>query len=161
VNMYFQPTREDGRSYKEVAVDFLKTKLPEDTISYKELGVELWLNAKSDLTKIQAAARAANVVLLKKHSRAIRSVKGFGYRIIPAREHMAVARTQETRADKAMGRALAFYEGANLSEMTEIERRLHQGQHMLAQAVMASHKQINRRMDRIEDLLKGGTTVNP
>jgi len=159
MTMHFKPIREDGRSYRDVAVETLKDMEPEAVATYKELGAALDLSPKNDLQKIQMAVRAANIILLKRHSRGVRNVPTVGYRVLPARENMVVAGSHQTRADKAMVRALTFYEGTNLGEMTEIERRLHQGQHMLAQAVMASHRQVNRRMDKIEGLLAGGKTV--
>ena len=159
MNIHFKPTREDGRSYRDVAVEALKDQAPETVVSYKTLGAALDLSPKTDLQKIQMAVRSANTVLLKRHSRGVRNVPNVGYRVLPARENMVVAGGHQTRADKQMERALTFYEGTNLAEMTEIERRLHQGQHMLAQAVMASHRQVNRRMDKIESLLAGGTTI--
>ena len=158
--LYFKPVREDGRSYRDVAVDFLKDKQPETVVSYKDLGRILHLDWRSELQKIQAAVHAANTVLLKLHNRGVKTITRVGYRILPAREHHIIAGGHENRATKQMSRALAFYRGTNLAEMTEVERRLHQGQHMLAEAIMASHRQVNRRMDRIESLLKGGETIN-
>ena len=43
---------------------------------------------------------------------------------------------------------------------TEVERKLHHGQHMLAQAINASHQHLDKRIKRIEDLLKGTVTIN-
>jgi hypothetical protein len=156
----FAPTREDGRSYRAVAIDALKDLDHGTLVSYRELGEILDLDPTEDLVKIQSTVRAANKDLLRSHKRGMKNVPKVGYRIIEANEHMIVAGSHQSKADRAMITALRFYNGADLSRMTEIERRLHHGQHMLAEAIYASHVQLNRRIQRIEDLLAGGTTVS-
>lgn len=149
----FKTVREDGRSYRDVAVDVLKDKQPDEIVTYKMLGVAMELSPVVELGKIQAAVNAANKTLLKVHNRGVKNVKNMGYRIVKAREHMLVATSQEVKADNAMVRALRWYEGTKLEEMTEIERSLHQGQHMLAEAIYQSHQQLDKRIKRIEDAL--------
>jgi len=159
---WFKPKREDGRSVRDVALSVLKDRSPETIVTYEELGKALELNPRNraDLGKIQMAVRDANSVLLKTYSRGVKNVPMTGYRILPAREHVVVANEHQNKATKALKRSLNFFEGANLSEMTDVERKLHQGQHMLAQALMASHEHLDRRINRIEALLKGGETIN-
>jgi hypothetical protein len=159
----FETKRKDGRSYRVVALEFLRKFNPEDTIGYDDLGKELQLHPKKDLNQIQQAVRAANKSLLKVHKRGVKVVTGRGYRMLPAREHMIVANGHQTKADKAMVRCIEFFNGANLSEMTEVERKLHQGQAMLAQAIFASHQHLDRRMKRLEDIIgpsHGGPIVD-
>lgn len=157
---YFKAKRSDGRSYRTVAVDAFKSLEYGTVVSYKDLGKLLDLSPNNELTTIQQAVRDANRVLLKIHKRGVQNVAKIGYRVIQPREHMIVANSHQTRADKAMVRALRFYGGADLSKMTEAERKLHHGQQMLAQAVFASHQHLDKRIRRIEDLLSGAQTVN-
>ena len=135
--MRFKPTREDGRSFRDVAVDALKDRPPETIVSYEDLGNALGLDPKTELGKIRAAVRAAIKPLLDLHRRGITNVPGKGYRVLPARENMIVASNHRSKADRAMGRAVVFLQGANRDEMTETERRLHDGQLMIMQAIHA------------------------
>ena len=98
----FEPRREDGRSYREVALDTLKGLKPGDLISYETLGRELELDPSNDLGRIQRAVRQANRNLLKLHHRGIQVVENTGYRMLPAREHMLVANRHQAKADRAM-----------------------------------------------------------
>lgn len=153
--MLFQASRLDGRSFRDVAVDAMKGAEPETIISYEALGKALGLSPKNDLHKIQAAARAANIILLKYHSRGIKNVSNVGYRMIPARENMIVAGNHQTRADRAHGRAVAFFDGANLEQMTATERKTHEGLSIIAHQLAAGHAYIKGRFDRLEALFKG------
>lgn len=157
--MIFQPTRPDGRSYRNLVVEAFNGLSPGMVLSYAQLAGPLDLDPERDKAKIQAAVRAANKVLLELHQRGIANVRAVGYRVLPAREHVIVANGHQSKADKALVRALGFYEGANLSEMTPVERKLHEGQHMLAQAIVQSHKHLSRRIDMIESILAGGGKI--
>jgi hypothetical protein len=153
--MRFKPRRKDGRSFRDVAVDLLKNKDPGTVVSYGILAAELEVDPRADRSKIQATVRIANKTLLKLYQRAVTNVPTVGYRVLQAREHMLVASGHESKADRAMGVALRFYEGTNLAEMTETERKLHQGQHMLAVAIIASHRHLDKQHRRLEELVTG------
>jgi hypothetical protein len=149
----FETKRPDGRSYRDVALDLLKDMKRGDVVTYQDLGRALELHPLRDRTKIQHAVRQANKPLLKLHQRGVQAVENQGYRMLPAREHVVVANGHQSKADKAMVRAIDFFNGTNLADLTESERKLHQGQAMLAQALYASHKSLDRRIRRIEDIL--------
>lgn len=153
--MHFRPTRADGRSYRDVAIDALKDEPPGNVISYNALGKALGLMKKTDLPKIQMAVRAANKILLKLHFRGVKNVPNAGYRILQAREHINVAAGHQSKADKAMGRAIAFFDGANIEEMTQVERKTHEGLSIIAHGLAAMHTYNKGRFDRLEALFKG------
>lgn len=155
----FKTQREDGRSNRTVIVDYAKDKDYGTVLNYRQLGAELNLNPKLERQKIQAAAREAIKTLLKFHKRGLQSVPSIGYRIIQPNEHMIVANSHQSKADKAMIRAVRFYDGTDLSKLTETEAKLHQGQKMLAMAILASHQHLDKRIRRIEDLLSGASTI--
>jgi|SRR5215472_3575493 len=148
----FKTKRADGRSPRVIAFDFLKTKSPDDICSYRELGDILGLHPSRERPAIQAAVRAANKSLLKLHQMGV-EVTDSGYRVVQPREHMLVASGHQNKADRALARALRWYENTDLSALTEVERKLHQGQHMLARAIFASHQHLDRRIKRLEDVL--------
>jgi hypothetical protein len=149
----FKTKRSDGRSLRVIAFDLLKTKSPDDVCSYQELGNLLGLNPKRERSVIQAVVRSANKALLKLHQKGV-EITDQGYRIVQPREHMLVANGHQNKADRALARALRWYENTDLSSLTEIERKLHQGQHMLARAIFASHQHLDRRIKRLENVLE-------
>ncbi len=157
---FFTPTRPDGRSYRDVALDVLKDRQPGMIVTYEEAGSALGLDPARDRIKIQQAVRQANALLLKHHKRGVGNLCGVGYRILPAREHMLAATGHQSKADRSLGRAVAFFRNTNLAEMSPIERKLHQGQQLLAEGLLASHQHLDMRVKRIEDLLRGSKTVD-
>jgi hypothetical protein len=152
--MRFEPKRADGRSYRNCAVDALKDLPPGTVVPYETFATALEVDPDKNLRKIQAAVRAANKILLKLHQRGVTAVPGVGYRVLQAREHVVAASGFQSKANRALGRAVAFYEGTDLSQLTAIERRLHEGQRMLVTALVASHRHLDRRIQKIEDLLR-------
>lgn len=160
--MLFKPTRADGRSYKEVAVDFLKDQPPETIISYKKLETVLDLEAKPDAKqRVQAIVRDALKQLLGLHQRGVKCVPTVGYRVLLAKEHVAVSDTHRSKADRAIDRAIGFLDGANRLEMSDLEKKLHDGQLMIMVALQASHHHLDDRLNKLERLLKGGKTIEP
>lgn len=155
MNVHFQPTRPDGRSFRDVAVDALKNEPKGTLISYESIGVALGLNPKRDLQKIQAAVRAANKLLLEFHSRGLKNVPCSGYRILPANEHAIVARGHQDKAIRQVRMSVAIFDGADLDEMTPSHRKIHEGLSMIAQNQLAMHTYNKTRFDRLEALFKG------
>lgn len=156
----FKPTRPDGRSFRAVVVDVVKDREYGTVIQYSELGDALGLNPKRERALIQVHVRTALRTLLKLHKRGLQSVSNVGYRIIEPREHVLVANGHQTKAKRQLQRAINFYEGADLSKMTDSERQLHLGQQMLARAIYASHQHLDERLRKVEELLQGTATVN-
>ena len=150
--MTFKTKRPDGRSPRLIAFDLLKAKSAGETCTYQQLGDALGLHPKRERAVIQNAVRAANKTLLKLHQMGV-EVADNGYRVIQPREHMLVANSRQTKADRAMVRAIRWYEGTNLSALTEGERKLHEGQYMIARAVLASHEHLDKRIRKLEDIL--------
>ena len=148
----FKTTRPDGKSYRELAVDALKDEPIGTVVTYTRLMKALEI---TDRRKVNAVVRSAIKTLLKLYNRGATCVPNTGYRILHAKEHMGVATGFQSKAGRSMGRALAFFEGTDLSAMTEIERRLHQNQHMIADAVMTSHRYAKKKFEHVHDLLKG------
>jgi hypothetical protein len=157
LKMLFKPTRPDGRSYRDVAIDIFKDLEPETIVKYDAIREALDLDVGSP--HIGAIVRSAIKPLLRLHQRGLVCVKRVGYRVLPARENMLVAHGHRSKADRAMGRAMAFINGANRGEMTEAERKLHDGQAIIMAALISSHRHLDSRINKIEELLRGGTTI--
>jgi hypothetical protein len=67
-------------------------------------------------------------------------------------EDMMVKRMD--KAEEAMVRAIQYFDGVSLDGMTEAERKLHHDQKMVLEALYASHRQLEDRIRRIEDIIK-------
>src|SRR5882757_3662563 len=119
--MLFTPLRPDGRSYRDVAVDFLKDKAPNTVVTYEQIGEALDVDASAP-QRVQAIVRDAIKPLLGLHQRGVKNVPKVGYRILLAKEHMVVSDAHRSKADRAIDRAIGFLDGANRSEMTDVER---------------------------------------
>jgi hypothetical protein len=148
----FKKTRPDGRSYREVLVDALKEAEYNTVYTYQQLGTMTALDRRD---RIQMTVRLANKALLKLYHRGLRNVANVGYRIINPNEHMAAGQYHQTKSNRQLAACVRFYEGTALEKLTENERKLHLGQQMLAEALLASHRHLDRRLKRVEDLLSG------
>ena len=158
--MRFKPKRPDGRSYRIVAIEFLSDKEPQTIIPYAKLAEVLEIEL-TPLTRIQAIVRSAMKGLLRLHRRGLETVAGVGYRVLRAPEHMLISENHRSKADRSLDRAIQFLEGSRREEMSEIERRLLDGQTIIMVALAESHRHLNSRLTKLEKLLHGGETIAP
>jgi transposase len=84
-----------------------------------------------------------------------------GYRVLRADEHRRFAVSKQSRAERQMKKALRALMHARLDEMSEEGRTLHQQQTMITSATLAAFQYHEERLNRIEALLRGTTTLNP
>jgi len=155
--MLFKTTRPDGRSYRDVAVDIFKDLKPETIVSYETIGKALDLDPESG--KLQGIVRSANNYLLKVHNRGLVNIPGKGYRVVQAREHMMISTHHQNKATRSMRRCVEWLAGTKEEELSENERKLHRGQCIIVQAILASHQHLDSRINKIEKLLQGNTTI--
>lgn len=151
----FQPSREDGRSDRRVLVELVESSEPGTRFSYEQLTEALsqGLDAEVDRARVYRAVRDANRTLLEERSRYLGVVRGQGYRMLSASEHLPTATKHKERAARQMQRGLEILSNTRLDELDPTQRALHEGQLLilsgLHQAVQASHK----RHDKTESLL--------
>jgi hypothetical protein len=156
----FKPSRDDGRSDRQVIYDLVHTANPGDTFTYKELrtALEDGLDKPVHRPRIYAAVQQANKTLLREQSRYLGVIPNVGYRMIRAEEHLPVSLQKKDRAQQHLRRGIELLKHARLDELTEAQRTLHEGQLMILsgiyQAVEDSHKRHDRAESLIEDLLK-------
>jgi hypothetical protein len=159
----FQPKREDGRAYWRIALDRVASAAPGELILQSEL---LALLETDDKMLLYASmARAAKE--LRKHSqRDIAPVRGRGYRVLYANEHVGKADSHKHRAERQLKIANDVIDATDLAALSESERELwsqvKRGMVLLYQAVSSHEMAIARHetliaslQSRIEGLERG------
>lgn len=75
-----------------------------DVVGYDVLAEVLDMDARLDRPRIALAMRTAAQAFLEDSNIAVTSVRGVGYRLVEAVEHLALARKHHTKAVKSLGR---------------------------------------------------------
>lgn len=151
----FQPSRSDGRSDRQVIYDLTHTSEPDSLWTYDELAdaLEVGLDGTVDRQRIYSAVKAANRELLTRERRYLAVVKRKGYRMLRANEHLPVALNRKSSAVTQLARGVELLRNAKISELTEAQRHLHQGQLMIMGSLHAAILDSERRHDRTEAVL--------
>jgi len=98
----FEPVGDEARW--RIIYDVIQVKTTGDTISYDELGRALDLDPATERQTIQLSMRRAAKHSETEDKRALEAIPNQGYRIVEAEEHMRLARGQQKKAGKALGR---------------------------------------------------------
>ncbi len=156
----FEPSRPDGRSDRQVVYDLTSEAEPGELFDYHQLTDALaeGLDEKPDRTRVYRAVAAANKTLLRERKRYLGVVKGRGYKLLSASEHLPTALVRKDRAQTHLQRGIELLRDARLDELTEAQRTLHEGQLMILSgvyhAVRDSHKRHDKTDALIADLMK-------
>lgn len=156
----FQPSREDGRSDRQVIVDLVAAGEPGSTYGYPALieALSEGLDARPPRSRVYRAIATANRTLLRERSRYLGVVRGSGYRMLRADEHLPVALRDKDTAEGYIRRGIEKLRHTRLDELPENLRELHEGQLMvmvgLHQAVRSQAARQNRQDRVLDDLLK-------
>lgn len=142
----FLPTRSDGRSAGQVVFDCVEAAEVETIVTYDELMRILWLEGqtRAERDKVYHAVRDANRLLLRERQRYLQVVKGKGYRVIRADEHVGVALLRKGRAEQQIQHGIRILRHVRMDELTATQRTLHEGQ-MMIMAGIYQHVQDSER----------------
>jgi hypothetical protein len=153
--MTFEISRVDGRSNAQVIVDFVHGAPPGRVFTFAELEDELARGASRAYGRaaVSGIVAGANRRLLREHHRRLHSVRGQGYRLAPAAEHVVLASADRHRADKQLARGLETLRNVRWEEMDENQQAAHRGQLMVLESVASAQAALDQRMDRIEQAL--------
>lgn len=124
--------RKDGRSDGQVIYDFAIKLKENEILSYEILLNELQKDVESvkyDKSRVYSAINSANKKLLKFNFKYLAVVRGVGYKLIPANEHISVALSKKRSAQRSIKKGQNVLEFTNLNELNPTERMLHE-QHM-------------------------------
>lgn len=98
----FRPQGDQARW--RTVYDELRKAATGSVVTYEQLGHALSMDPEEDRHAIQMAVRRAAAEHEREDKRAIDVVPNEGYRIAEAREHLTLARRQQKRAGRSLGR---------------------------------------------------------
>lgn len=148
-------SRINGKSNSEVLVEHVSGAQPDTEFSYDDLrgALEKDTIQKYSNQMVCAVVRIANRQLLRLHQRELRNVRNAGFRLVPAKEHMALATIRHDKADKQIARALLTLRHVRWHELDENTRRAHEGQLMLTSAIYAETRALRKRQAEHERMV--------
>lgn len=143
----FEINRNDGRSHQQVVIDRICEDEPETFYPYEELHTLLGFESRDRVRQVVVSAIPR---LLKEHSRTLMNIRGQGYKLAKASEHMAVAHLRRRRADRQLKMGLLTLKQVRWDEMDKQTRLAHEGQLMVMSAIYQNQQLVQRRQDAIE-----------
>lgn len=152
----FTVTRPGGISNAQVVINLVSSGTPDQIYTFEELASAL--SAGTSRTYKNAVVcqivRIANRRLLKDFSRELCNVPGVGFRLAKAEEHMHLAETRRTKADRQLERGLLSLKNVRWEEMDENNRQAHKGTLIIMQGMHEQMKLIQKTQDRHEKLIQ-------
>lgn len=156
--MSFEPkiARLDGRSNGQVILDLVAGNPPGKLFQYSDLIAVLSEGTEKRYTRteVQRIVTATCPRMLKEQARTLHNVLNVGYRIAEAAYHLTLAHDRKNRADKQMLRGVQILEHVRWGEMDDNQRRAHQGQLLITNALYQSMKALERRQIEVERAIK-------
>ena len=160
----FRTKREDGRSDRQVIFDLAKdieagALLPFDTLlnALKNGLSEEELEAVNK-NRVYRAVAVANKRLLSEHQRYLHIVRGKGYRMISAEEHLPLAISKKETAQDYLKKGIDLLRNTRMDELSQSQRTLHEGQLLvlggLYQAYRNSERRHNEQESAIDKMLR-------
>lgn len=117
----FQPVGKVSRW--RVLYELLRPLKPNDEITYEAMGSALGLHPDQERTTIQLAMRRAAKELEEVDNRAVDSVRGVGYRVVHAPEHLTLAERHQRKARHSLVRSNSKVQHVNLAELDQESRK--------------------------------------
>lgn len=156
---YFRPSRDDGRSDRQVVLDLVGDAEPEATFSFDDLAAALQqgVTVKVAKPRIYTAVTSANKILLRERRRYLKVVRGVGYRVIRAEEHLPVALDRKASALSQLERGVELLKNVHLDELPQPQRAMHEGQLMIMaglHSAIVSSEQRHARTEAVIDEIK-------
>ena len=149
--MIFDITREDGRSHQQVLIDRVANDPPGTVYTYNDLMEILGFD---NINKTRGVVLNAQRRLLKEFSRTMMNVRGVGYRLAEAKDHMMIANGRHRRADIQLQKGLHVLRNVKWDELDTESHKAHMGTLMVMEAMAGSQKAMDKRISSIEEAIK-------
>ncbi|MGH2586605.1 MAG: hypothetical protein ACRDJE_16950 [Dehalococcoidia bacterium] len=152
----FQPSRADGRSDREVIYRLFEGALPERTFTFSEIEQALGVGLTTPPTRgrVYTAVRQGGRTLLKRQRRTVRTVRGVGYRICRADEHLPLALGHEDAARRKVRQGLDVLRHVREDELTPAQRDLNRGTLLMFAGLAQAIDAVRERQDRQENAIR-------
>lgn len=111
-------------SLTTAVVDFIADLPYDTTLEYADIALHTGHNPEipEELSNLRSTVYNARKRLLRDHKRALESIRGTGWRIVPPFQQTTLAQQQRTRSQRALGRAENLLEHLDTSNLTTHER---------------------------------------
>lgn len=155
----FTASRPAGRSDKRVVFDLVKDADPETTFKYDDLktALEADLDVEVGRDRIYRAVQAANKVLLREERRVMSVVRGVGYRVARADEHVGLSMLRKGRAETQLAAGVDLLRQVRYDELNDAERQLAEGTLLVFDGFYRAIKSSENRHNRQEETISALT----
>lgn len=155
----FKPARADGRSDRRVVYELVADSPPETKFTHETLieALQEGLDEPVDKPRVYQAVSQANNTLLRERQRYLHVIRGEGYRVIRADEHVAVAINKKDRAENSIKAGMQLLKNVRMDELTTTQRAAHQGTLMIVGGMLTMMRDSENRhaeADKLIDDLK-------
>lgn len=152
----FANTRADGRSNVQVILDLVRDGEPGQVYPYQRFveALNVGSNRTYAIRDAQRVIMAGHLRLLREQDRALHNLRGVGYRLAQAKEHMGLALTHKHRADNQLNRGLHLLRHVRWDELDENSRKAHQGTLLLTETLWANQQALEKRLRAVEDAIR-------
>ena len=154
----YKPKTKDGTPMWQIIFDMFADKEPDIILTYDEITNELnkHTDEPTSIEELRSAVYGARPHLIAERKKWLGCVRGLGYRIIPAREHIGVSTDYRERATRSVNTAVAVAVNTDMQGMTPSERNHHsavrQGLCLLAQRMADHDETLERHEAAINEL---------
>jgi len=120
----FQPSREDGRSDRQIVIDMVEMAEAGDLLTHDDIlhALQEDSDREFDRSHVYRAAGAASRWLIKNSKKALVPVRGKGYRVSYPDDFHGLTLVRRDRASMQLNRGVEVLEGAPYEEMSEVVR---------------------------------------
>lgn len=155
----FVISRSDGRSNSQVVIDYVTQRPPGTVITYEQLGTALGQGTvrKYGREDVQGIVTSANPRLLREHKRSMQNIRGVGYRIAEAKDHVELSLVRRRRADIQMKAGRELLRNVHWEELDPMQRKIHEGHLMITEALWRNQLELLGRQKKTDVLIESLT----
>ena len=152
----FKPNRADGRSDARVLIEAVGDAEAGTVFTHDELigALSVGTDRQIDRTTLSAAVRCANDRLLKEKKRTLHAVRGVGYRLAAASDHLGLALNRRSRADRQLEAGYRTLQHVRWDEMDANAKAAHEGQLIVMGAIWQAVTALDKRQQRLERIVR-------
>ena len=121
-----------------------------ETITYEQLDDVLGRPFMKNRTPIYRATKQLEM----ERNRHLVAVPNIGYRVIEAREHIAVATSRRARAGRQIRRGVEVLQATEISRLTPAELDAYDRQTRINTALFSAIVHVDQRLTRVEEILR-------
>jgi DNA-binding winged helix-turn-helix (wHTH) protein len=152
----FVPRRADGRAFWRVLYEYLLAVAPGEVIPYADLLALLEMDTSAKPLLYASMSRALRELRKSDAKREVATLRGVGYRVLHANEHITKAELHKDRAERQLKIANDVIDATDLAALTSSERDLwsqvKRGMVLLYAAVSTHELALSRHEELIHSL---------